>query len=121
MMRSLRRYLQHLTLFLGVILSVVYGPVEMLHSAAHAQAIATAQVHQRAQGAAPTDTLAAPTEACALCVLAALLVALPRVECLLHEPPTQPRQVCLVLSHPESLRLAAPCFQPLRAPPAPTC
>lgn len=115
MMRSLRGYMHHLTLFLGVVLSLVYGPVELLHSATHAQAIA------KAQGDASADAIAAPSEACALCALAALTVALPRAERLLLEPPTQSWLVYLVLSRPESLRLAAPCFHPLRAPPALTC
>jgi hypothetical protein len=114
-MRAFRGYMHHLTLLLGVVLSLVYGPVELLHSATHAQAFA------KAHGDASADAIAAPSEACALCVLAALTVALPRAERLLLEPPTQPQLSCLVLSHPESLRLAAPCFHPLRAPPPSTC
>lgn len=115
MVASLRGKARWVTFLLGLFLALLHGPVELSHTAAHAQAIA------KAQGNASADAIAAPPEACALCALAALTVALPRVERLLQEPPTQPWLVCLVLSRPESLRLAAPCFHPLRAPPAPTC
>ncbi|WP_309719838.1 hypothetical protein [Armatimonas sp.] len=114
MLRSTRHSLRRLALFLGVVLALLNGPVEIFHHAFHAQAIAAVQKHDSVR-------LSAPAEPCPLCALAALPVTLPIAERLLSEPLTQPLLVCELLAGVECLRLAPQRFDSLRAPPAFAC
>ncbi len=113
MISSLRSQLRRLTLFLGVMLALLHGPVELMHHAFHARMIAA-----HAQNLATFTTSAEP---CPLCALAALPLTLSAPEHLLSEPCTQPILVCRLLCVEEGLRRSTQRFDRLRAPPALTC
>lgn len=117
MISSLRCQARRLTLFLGVVLALLHGPVEFFHHAFHAQAIAS---HAQDSSQASSAVEASP-DPCPLCALAALPITLPVAERLLSEPCTQPTLVCRLLLADERLRCAPKRFHSLRAPPEPTC
>ena len=117
MISSLRCQARRLTLFLGVVLALLHGPVEFFHHAFHAQAIAA---HSQDSSQSSSAVEASP-DPCPFCALAALPITLPVAERLLSEPCTQPTLVCLLLSVEECLRRSAQRFHSLRAPPEPTC
>lgn len=113
MLKILRRQACRLTLFLGVVLTLLHGPMEYFHHALHAQVIAA--------HTSDTSAVEPPAEPCPLCALAALPITLPVAERLLSEPLTQPILFCQALTAEEQLRRASQRFDPLRAPPSLTC